>query len=475
VRPDIWSNSRVPSERAEPKNVLLMHFSSDKNRGDAAIQIALIQLVRERLPHANVTVMSGYGSNQWSYVKSELDQTAELADAVVGGIRPTFVTFESRLLHVAWVRKTLNLTTAVGGVCMLPVWRLLAAAPALDVLLPGQLRRSVRALRKADLVLWKGLNFRASTARREPYEIWRLVYNPIVALIFGKPVACIGASVWPLKHPVARFLIRHVMGRTSFTSLREADSYANACAYLGGMPAILELLPDLSLAVLARPGIEAIAARRLPREPSRIGITVMDWPGAGKAARDRYVQSLLGFLSHFLERSGTQAVLIPQAVVAMQETTSLEHILRRHLAPEKFEVLPGTPRVSDLLPLYGQIDLLVATRMHSAIFALCQGTPVVTIPYDAGGKWGILDMIGAHDLAVPFEGISAELLEQKAQSVWARRNELCASVLERLPELAELVKRNVNAPIDMYVAGSAAGVARPHGRTAGDGRGPAGS
>jgi polysaccharide pyruvyl transferase WcaK-like protein len=445
----------VPTERAEPENVLLMHFSSDKNRGDAAIQMGLIQLVRERLPHATVTVMSGYGSNQWPHLKGELDQTAELADAVVGGIRPTFVTFESRLLRVAWVRKTLNLVTAAGGVCMLPVWRLLAAAPALDTLLPGQLRRSVRALRAADLVIWKGLNFRSSAAWREPYEIWRLAYNPIVALIFRKPVACVGASVWPLEHPVARFLIRHVMGRTSFTSLREADSYANACAYLSGMPAKLELLPDLSLAVLARPGIEAIATRRLPSEPSRIGITVVDWPGAGRVARDRYIESLLGFLSHFLERSGTQAVLIPQAVVAMQETTSLEQILRRDLPPGKFEVLPGTPRVSDLLPLYGQIDLLVATRMHSAIFALCQGTPVVAIPYDAGGKWGILDMMGARDLAVPFEGASTELLEQKAQSVWARRNDISASVLERLPELAELVKRNVSQPIEMYVAGSA--------------------
>jgi polysaccharide pyruvyl transferase WcaK-like protein len=88
--------------------------------------------------------------------------------------------------------------------------------------------------------------------------------------------------------------------------------------------------------------------------------------------------------------------------------------------------------------------------MHSAIFALCAGTPVVTIPYDRGGKWGILDMMGAHDVDVPYSEITATLLRSKMDDVWAKRMSLQTSVQVNLRALVNSVDDNIGIPLTMY-------------------------
>jgi colanic acid/amylovoran biosynthesis protein len=299
-------------------------------------------------------------------------------------------------------------------------------------------------------VLWKGRNFRASNAVREPYELWALLYNPVVAFMFGKPVMCIGGSMWPLRNPVARFMLRAVAGRTFFFSVREHSSYERAVALLHGKRTQIELLPDLSLASLPPGGPTNRSTHESSAGPRRLGVTVVDWPGSGEAARNRYREALLGFLRRFLEREGTEVVLVHQVTYRMEDTSSLEETLLRGLASERVSAVEGSPNVDELISIYSTMDLLVATRMHSAIFALSQGTPVVTIPYDAGGKWGILDMMGARDVEVPFVSVTAESLERKVDEVWARRSELLATVRENLPALAAAVEDNVRIPVETY-------------------------
>lgn len=437
----------------ENPRVLLLDFWSDKNRGDAAMQIALVEMVRRRLPGSSISVMAAYGSNQWPAFVDELDQTAHRVDDVVGGIRPTFVPFEEGIAPSRGRRRAAGLLWTVVGACLLPLWWLIGRFRLLDPLMPAPLRRSVGVLRAADLVVWNGRNFRSNSARREPYEIWHLLYNPLVALLFGKPVACIGASVWPLQHPLSRALFRLVVGRTFFTSFREQSSFDYAGQLLAGATCRVELLPDLSLVALPdeRDGGRPQAERGVLR---RLGLTVVDWEGNGVGAQNRYRSALLDYLEAFLMGAGTEVVLIPQVTYAMEATGSLEHAILERLGPDRVSVLTGDPTVPELTSVYAGVDLLLATRMHSAIFALSQGTPVVTIPYDRGGKWGILDMMGAPDTDVAYETVTAGALRDKVEVAWERRSATADSVRAALPRLKTAVWSNIDIPISMFLAGT---------------------
>jgi colanic acid/amylovoran biosynthesis protein len=444
--------------------VLLLDFCSEKNRGDAALQIGLIELVRRRLPTARLTVMSALGANQWPQLLDELAISAPLVDEVVGGFRPTFVPMGSRLLQVRRVRQVAIVTSTLAGLLMLPLWPILAATPGLRALLPRSLRRTLTAMRSADLVLWRGRNFRANPARREPIEVWARLYNMSVAIAFRKPVASVAASVWPLRNRLARSMFRLVLGKTIFMSLRDRSSFDYATGLLHGKATRLELLPDLSLATMAGAS-KALAERQPPSRLSRLGLTVNDWGEWDQKSRDGYIDALHGFLTRFLESGDTEVVLIPQVTVEMESSGLIERRLVRELGTERVTVVGGRPTIEDLESLYAGVDLLVATRMHSAIFALCQGTPVVTIPYDAGAKWGVLDIMGAPDLDVPIGEVSADSLQRKVESVWARRAELLASVQASLPALVKAVEANVDIPVGIFIEGrQGRRAATPHGR-----------
>ena len=435
--------------RADPRHVLLMDFWAEGNRGDAAMQTGLIKLVRSRLPAARLTVMAASGANQWPGLAGELDETGPLADDVVGGIRPWLLgPIKHGPLSVALIRKVVSGTYAALAIAMLPLWPLFRRVPRLDALLPSSTRRSVRALRSADIVLWNCRNIRGGSRIREPYEVWGRTYNAFVAILFGKPVACIGASIWPLRNPLSRFIARAVLGRTIFMSTRDPSSFEYGQILLRGKGVSQKLVPDLSLVVLAE---NASGRRPLPSEPSRIGLTIVDCFAAGSQARDGYIAALRGFLEGFLLRDGAQLVLVPQVTNVWQSTSSLEQILLEGLDQTKIVRIPGTPTVTQLTSIYRSLDMLIATRMHSAIFALSQGTPAVTIPYIVGGKWGILDMMGACDIDVPYAVITADSLTAKIQSVWARRDAMMEAVEERLPALAAAAADHVRVPLAIYL------------------------
>jgi polysaccharide pyruvyl transferase WcaK-like protein len=438
----------VSARPTEAPNVLLLDLWSDKNRGDAAMQIALIQLVRRRLPDSRIVAMAAFGANQWPMFLGEFDETRPLVDDFVGGVRPWFLgPFDTGVLRIPVVRKVVNALAATLALGALPMLSVVGHVSWFDSILPVSWRRTIRALRSADLVLWNCRNIGGASTSSEIYEVWGRTYNALAAQLVGKPVACIGASIWPLRHRLSRFLTRTVLGKTIFVSVRDRESHEYMRSLLSGRTVVPRLLPDLSISVVSE---RVASSRELPPEPQTLGLTVVDWNALGPGARRRYIEALRGFLVGFLQPDSRKLVVIPQVTSRWESSTELEADLLRGLNPHQVTVVPGRPTVDELLVHYRNIDLLIATRMHSAVFALTQGTPVVTIPYTRGGKWGILEMMGVKDIDVPFEDISAETLSNKTQDVWARRLDLISAVRETLPRLANDVADNVNEPIDVF-------------------------
>jgi polysaccharide pyruvyl transferase WcaK-like protein len=433
----------MPRCSDQQRRVVLLDFWSDNNRGDAAMQVGLVRLLRKRLPGARMTLITAYGANQAADVASEFDETGPHVDSIVGGFRLTAVPFRPGALRRKPLRRLANLLLVGANLLLFPVWVAASMTSALDRLLPGSLRQSASALRDADIVIWNGRNFRANSTMREPYEMWGLIYNPLVALVARKRVACVGASVWPLRNPLARAMVRTALSKTRFVSLRERESFESAIDLLGSDHPHLELSPDLSFAMLSTPPTWSRGSDGQPM-PRTLGITLVDWVGSGYPARARYISELRLFLEWFLEFADTRVVIVPQVTYGMEATDLLERELLDGMPTSSITVIRGRPRVSELLDLYRGLDILIATRMHSAIFALSQGTPVVTIPYDEGGKWGILEMLGVRDVAVPYRIVRSRALGTKLADVWARREDTRREIARAMPALQTRLEESVD-------------------------------
>jgi polysaccharide pyruvyl transferase WcaK-like protein len=429
--------------------ILYMDCWSDHNRGDAAMQIGLIQLVRRFAPQAKLTVMGAYGHNQYPEFVSQMDETSSIADETVGGFRSTFVPFHS---DSQFANASFRRIRTLASLIMLPfmVAYLTAARviPPLLLVAPKSLRLSVKAVRDADVILWNGRNFRSDSALREPYEISQLLFNPLIARIYRTPTAAIGVSIWPLKSRLSRFLLARSLNRCFFVSARESNSYSQAVEALGVDAAKVHLLPDLSLAAILSAG--PVPDRSFTHDrPARFAITVVDWTNNGMAARTQYVEALIGFVrARLAEDPGVTFTLVPQVTYEMESTGSLFRQLTE-VDPLRVLIARDVPTVHSLVSEYAEYDFLIATRMHSAIFATCSFTPVVTIPYDVGGKWAILDMMGQADISVPFREVTADALTALVDAVWDQRVATAARIRKNLPDLADRVSDNVRVPLEL--------------------------
>src|SRR4051812_20495383 len=115
MKPSI-ARSQVSNAKAagHPRRILLLDFWSDRNRGDAAMQIAMIRMLRDLVPDVRLTIMTAYGCNQWPDQVGEFDESGPLADDMVGGLQPTFVQFDASTSK--WERRAKKAFGAVSGI-----------------------------------------------------------------------------------------------------------------------------------------------------------------------------------------------------------------------------------------------------------------------------------------------------------------------------------------------------------------------
>jgi polysaccharide pyruvyl transferase WcaK-like protein len=117
-------------------------------------------------------------------------------------------------------------------------------------------------------------------------------------------------------------------------------------------------------------------------------------------------------------------------------------------AKENISVFKGNPTIYDLFAIYSKLDFLVATRMHSAIFASFVGTPLIAIPYDKGGKWNIIRELGYKDQIIEYSDLAESRLQEMIQQCWTDKDSILRIVDSNLHRCSELVDQNIIQMLD---------------------------
>jgi colanic acid/amylovoran biosynthesis protein len=84
--------------------------------------------------------------------------------------------------------------------------------------------------------------------------------------------------------------------------------------------------------------------------------------------------------------------------------------------------------------VYAAMDLVVATRMHAAIFALTCGTPVIALGYQPK-SCGLMGMIGLGDACLPLEQVTAADLVNRATRILADPAPIRAHIAAAMQEV----------------------------------------
>ncbi|MEF2244037.1 polysaccharide pyruvyl transferase CsaB [Paenibacillus sp. IITD108] len=216
----------------------------------------------------------------------------------------------------------------------------------------------------------------ATSSKTIPY------YAAVIKLAqwLGKPTFIYAQGIGPVNRGWLKPMIRHVMKRSAYVSVRDAQS-AELLASLGVRPEGIELVPDPVMGMPLPSGSNR--ADNLRDKPAGnipvVGVSLRDWRSDG-ADMDRVAAALI-------ELSQRRAVCIrflpfhlpPDRITSEKVMQQLEGKLGDGCKMELVDV-KDDPQL--MLLEVSRCDLLFGMRLHALIYAANQSVPMLGLSYD---------------------------------------------------------------------------------------------
>jgi colanic acid/amylovoran biosynthesis protein len=282
-----------------------------------------------------------------------------------------------------------------------------------------------------------------------------------LALLAGKPVYMFPQSVGPLHRPWEGRLIRWLLERVRIVMVREPISL-RLIQECGVRNPRCHLMPDVAFALPAA-GREAgetwlrELGIDLPEKHPRLGMTMVNWGAQNPrfGLQTRYEAACAAAARFFIERYHGRVILFPQVwgPLASQD----DRIPARRLAAQLADLADAVIVVEQPLPagllksVYGWMDLFIGTRMHSNIFALSEGVPVIAIGYLHKTE-GIACMAGVGEWAVDIQSMDEAVLVEKMRALWAERQAWREHILQVVPGLIRQARQAGKMVADDFFA-----------------------
>jgi len=415
--------------------ILITTFWTDRNKGDASLNIAIIRFIRKIFPEASIIVCSVYGANQFDLIERELYLTKrEDIDSIIGNVFPTYHRLDRRLSSRGITRKFLYALRAmltVGFAILILVAACLKLAKIIAYILPREFKRSLETFLSADIIISRrsvipsainaGLNM--LTIMVEPYILFKSLYDMFLAIALRKPLIIIGCSIWPLVNPISKILLRWVLNRCGLIVVREEFSYNYIRTQLKIRNKNLYILPDLAIFLY---GENKWQQKPYPRSKVKqiIGFTFVDWYAYGLNKRENYIQVMANIIKFIKENYDAEIIVIPQVTYSPEDPYDIARLIVAK-SGINVKIIHEELTLDELLKLYSSCDFVIATPVHSAILSLVVGTPVIAIAYDDGFKHiGIMKMFGMERYVLPFYFLNLQSLIKTFNEAWLNRVKL---------------------------------------------------
>jgi colanic acid/amylovoran biosynthesis protein len=410
-------------------NILLVNFHSNLNAGDAALlEVSIRQFKRVfNSPHIIVAA-------NWLF--SPDDPTGEVE--VIGS--PYY------LCGVGEKEKALKqIGSAIYGtvLCWLTANHLIS--PSNRAISKGW-RRLFYAYRDADWVAAVPGNQFVSTGRFGwPFPLTALVIE--FAHWFHKPLYILPQSIGPLKRKWERVILRSLYRKARLILLRDNQSLQLARQIH---------LPVEKVQYMADPAFGLAAddhdkAVNLLKEygyiegEAHLGITVISRMGHSLNQEEvsRYYTNLAGSLSSFISQHHIHVFFFGQVIgpTEIEDDRKANEIIRKRLSaePSQVSIVDTQMTPSMLKACYGLMDLFVASRLHSGIFAISMGIPTVFIGYLHKTR-GLLQALGLENWVIDLREQDDGLIRSKLESAWAERKQLSTMLFSMMPDIIKMTQ-----------------------------------
>ncbi len=400
---------------------------SDMNRGDSAILLGMIWLIRKHLPDCFICVMSEFGEADARFASSYWAIRLHHPEVQILPALFPYPKGERKIQKAINAMLTFVISCAV------------LAVPAMGhYLFRGAKGKTWRKLIECDALLSKGghVFYFSQCSLQAMYGFFKHAFPLLLGARLRKKTALYAQSVGPFRGRLCQLLAKWFFNRLDVLSVRERISLRSLENL--GVTRPIHLIADAAF-ILSRDG----RGKELAFDQRPVIITPRQWGFDNRNTFENYMKAM-AFIVTWLSAEGYKIWLVSHTIGPTPEEDdriAVQYLYRMIEAKENVQAFDTEGLTAyDLIRLYASARLLIGTRFHSVIFALLSGTPVIAISYFGPKTFGIMKSLGLERFVFDINNLNVESMKSKIQDIFENHvlfREAILLMIEKLREEAE--------------------------------------
>jgi len=409
---------------------IFLNTHSFLNSGDAGIVIAQIQLLKRYFPGIKISITSRTAGVDRRFYKSE-----EIK--VFFPIIPAPSVYTGRIQKIEQSLK--------------------------NFLALKEKKNLIKEIEQSDIVISSGGGYFYSNRKILPGPMFLQNYLHIkIAQILRKSVVFFPQSYGPFYNSLSIMMLRDILNYNKTVQI-----FAREKISFDFLQTLLEkernrdkvdICPDMTFYLRRKDEFRNPTFREnLPRPIVVLTLRKWDFPDAKSAKEkkkkeDEYLVAIKEVCySIFKERRGT-LVIVPQVrgpgifendrIISLKLLAELKKII-----PEKnllFFDLPDFISPCYLIDIFSQADLVLATRFHSAIFAMISGVPIISITYQPKSS-GIMNLLDLAHFCVDINEMDSARIIQIANEILSCPQDIKGKIENEVKILKNTIELKMDA------------------------------
>lgn len=262
-----------------------------------------------------------------------------------------------------------------------------------------------------------------------------------LAILCRKPVMIYANGIGPINKKINRFLTRKILNKVDIITLRDEGSkeYVHELGVINNN-IIVTADPVFTLEPAPQDIVRQILQReKIPMDKRFIGISIRQWKTAENLTE--ILSKIIRFLS---EKYDVNILLIP---MHHPEDLEISLDLKNMVNQESCYVLSEKYSVEEIMGIINELEIIIAMRLHSLIYAATQEVPMVGLSYDPKIE-GILKSLGM-DYICNVDKLDYKDLINKVEYVWENKVELAEQLRIQDEDLREKAMENVTMALNL--------------------------
>ncbi|WIV13464.1 polysaccharide pyruvyl transferase CsaB [Proteiniborus sp. MB09-C3] len=261
-----------------------------------------------------------------------------------------------------------------------------------------------------------------------------------IAKMFNKPVVVYANGIGPINKKLNRTLTKRILNKVELITLRDFNSKKTLEEIGVHSNMVVTSDPVFTLEPSSRDRVNSIFEEEgIPTDKPLIGISVRSWKNSNNLID--VVSKAIGYID---SSYNVKTILIP-----MHYPEDLEislKIAKNSNSPNCY-VIKNKYGVEDMMGIINRLELIIAMRLHSLIYAATQAVPMIGLVYDPKVD-GLLEMLNI-DEKCNAEKVELVELCSLIERVWNNKESIKSSLTDIKKELKEKALDNVRMALEI--------------------------